>query len=386
MSTSSSTTTSTNTPTRQVWEIAKAGNIGNLLLNSNDPMKPLEGGEIRIKIHAIGLNFADIFALIGLYGATPSGKFTPGLEYSGTIEEIHEHCENRENFVIGDKVYGFTRFGAYTSRINVSEHFVKKFPDSWSFEEAAAFLVQGLTAWHGLVELGNLKPFHTVLIHSAAGGVGQIALDLCQLKGVKNIICTIGSPAKIDFLMERFSLDREQIIVRETNSKDFAEQLNQAIEYLNKRNNIESSQSNSSTFNVDRIEGYDVIMDALGGIYFKEGYKQLSRGGRMITYGSGTFMSPGNRPNWFSIVPQYLWRPMVDPQDLCSENRSVLGFNLIWLTDKVKELREELNEMLKYDFRAPYVGKTFTFAKLIDAVHYLQSGQSKGKVVVTVDC
>ena len=74
----------------------------------------------------------------------------------------------------------------------------------------------------------------------------------------------------------------------------------------------------------------------------------MDRGGRMITFGAATFMSTSNRPNWFKIVPRYLTRPKIDPQQMCSDNKSVMGFNLIWLTDKVDDLTEELNDMLSY--------------------------------------
>lgn len=106
-----------------------------------------------------------------------------------------------------------------------------------------------------------------MLVHSAAGGVGALTLELCEKMGAFPI-ATIGSPAKTTFLQERFGLKPEQIIVRETNAKAFAEQLRTAREACGRK------------------EGFDIIMDALGGIYFKEGFKQLSRGGRMVTFGA----------------------------------------------------------------------------------------------------
>lgn len=105
----------------------------------------------------------------------------------------------------GDRVYGFTRFGAYVSHVNVPETYCRRMPSSWSFAEGAAFLVQGLTAWHAMIELGAAKKGQSVLVHSAAGGVGALAMELCQKIGASPI-ATIGSDKKVSFLMERFGI------------------------------------------------------------------------------------------------------------------------------------------------------------------------------------
>ena len=100
------------------------------------------------------------------------------------------------------QVFGFTRFGAYASHVVVPELYCRKLPPGWTFEQGASFVVQGLTAWHGLVELGGCKPGagQTVLVHSAAGGVGALALELCEkLKAFP--IATIGSEAKVCMVM-----------------------------------------------------------------------------------------------------------------------------------------------------------------------------------------
>lgn len=128
-----------------------------------------------------------------------------------------------------------------------------------------------------MVELGSVKKGQTVLVHSAAGGVGQLALELCKhLQAFP--IATIGSNSKVNVLKERSGLSDEQIIVRETNAKGFAKQLNDALAAT-------ASRRSSSR------EGYDCILDALGGIYFKEGYHKLARGGRMITFGAADYLA-----------------------------------------------------------------------------------------------
>ena len=91
---------------------------------------------------------------------------------------------------------------------------------------------------------------------------------------------------------------------------------------------------------------------------------------------------------WLTFVPGYLSRPMVDPGQLTPTNRAVFGFNMIWLTDRVDLLTAELDAMLSdkggMTKRPPAVGATYPFEQLPEALEYLNSGASVGKVVVTV--
>lgn len=92
---------------------------------------------------------------------------------------------------------------------------LQRIPDSWTFQEGAAFLVQGLTAMYGLRSQGNLRCRQTVLVHSAAGGCGQFAMAICNAFGATPI-ATVGAASKVDYLLERFPwLRREQVIVRD---------------------------------------------------------------------------------------------------------------------------------------------------------------------------
>lgn len=229
----------------------------------------------------------------------------------------------------GDPVYGFTRFGAYASHLNVPLAYVRPLPSSFSFAQGAAFIVQGLTAWHAMIELGNLKKGQTVLVHSAAGGVGCFALEICA-KFQAFPIATIGSETKRAFLQSRFGLNDGQIVVREKEDRKFARQLKDAVRGKSGRNRVGERARGSHEMQEKEDGGFDLILDALGGMYFKEGYKQLARGGRMITFGAADYLSPTDGPNWWKIIPRYLTRPRLDPGDMCAENRGVLGFNLIW--------------------------------------------------------
>lgn len=93
--------------------------------------------------------------------------------------------------------------------------YLQQLPEGWTFQQGAAFLVQGLTAMYGLRSQGNLRRRQTVLIHSAAGGCGQFAMAICHAFGATPI-ATVGSVSKVDYLLGRFPwLKREQIIVRD---------------------------------------------------------------------------------------------------------------------------------------------------------------------------
>jgi alcohol dehydrogenase len=153
---------------RQVYRTAKAGDIRDLK-QQRETLEAPKADEVCVQVKAIGLNFADIFAIQGLYSATPKGSFIPGLEFSGEVISIGDGVIDRK---IGDKVMGVTRFGGYVSHINMNQRYVVPLPPNWCFEEGAGFLVQGLTAYYALTALGNLQQGMTVLIHSAAGGVG----------------------------------------------------------------------------------------------------------------------------------------------------------------------------------------------------------------------
>lgn len=186
----------------------------------SEPLAAPGPEEVQVRVEAIGLNFADIFAIQGLYSATPKGPFIPGLEFSG---EIMATGEKVQTWQPGDRVMGVTRFGGYVSHLNLNERYVMPLPASWNYEEGAGFLVQGLTAYYALKELGNVKPGQTVLIHSAAGGVGLLANRICKKLGVYTI-GTVGRPDKVTFLQEADAYDA--IILRD---RHFPEKLQAAL-------------------------------------------------------------------------------------------------------------------------------------------------------------
>jgi NADPH:quinone reductase-like Zn-dependent oxidoreductase len=337
---------------RKAYRISKAGNIKRLKLVEETIESPLPD-QVRIKVKAIGLNFADIFAILGLYSATPKGSFIPGLEFSGIVESIGSNVATSK---VGDQVMGVTRFGGYTTHLNIEADYISPLPDNWTFEEGASYLVQGLTAYYGLFNLGNLKTGKTVLIHSAAGGVGIQANRMAQKIGAYTI-GTVGSKSKVKVLESEGYNDS---IVRD---KNFKRNLQKALE--NRELNL--------------------VMECIGGDVFKAGYEQLAPEGRLINYGSARYGDNSNSPNWLRLVWLFLTRPKIDPQKMIENNKAILGFNLIWLYQKKDLMKEIIDEMNKLYLPAPLIGHSFKFEQMQEAIKLFQSGKTIGKVVISVD-
>ena len=340
---------------RKVWRLSKAGSLKNLRLQSEDLPDP-STGEVRIRVVCVGLNFADVFACQGLYSATPAGSFVPGLEFSGVVEEPGA------NFKKGDKVTGVVRFGAYASHLNADVRYLRPLPESWSFAQGAAFPTQALTAYYGLVTLGDVRRGQTVLVHSVAGGVGLIALAILDRLGAKTV-GTVGTDEKIPFLLENTSLTKDRIIVR--NVDDFPAELDRSL----------SSAG---------ADGFDIVFDAVYGDYFQPAYDRLNPGGRFVLYGSSSLMTGKARPNYLKLAYHYLRRPRLDPLEMISDNKGLFGFNLIWLWERIDELNHIYDDLTDLKLKAPHVGHEFAFEEAPDALSLFQTGRTLGKVVLTL--
>lgn len=335
---------------RQVYQL-KAGSLSNLQLITEE-LSPPQPHEVMVEVKAVGLNFADIFAIWGLYAATPEGIFTPGLEYSGVIVQVGDKVEGWKE---GDRIMGVTRFGAYATHLNIDHRYVVPLPPDWDFSEGAAFLVQVLTAYYALINLGDLQRGQAVLIHSGGGGVGLLANRIAK-KYDAFTIGTIGRPGK-RALLEKEGYDR--VIVR---SRQFEGDLKQALG--------------------DRP--LNLILECIGGRILKAGYRTLAPMGRMVTYGSARYASVGNRPNYFKLIYYFLTRPKIDPQTMTSDNKSVMAFNLIFLFHHAELMHEMLDEIQQLGIERPMVGHRFPFDQLKEALLFFQSGKTTGKVVLEV--
>lgn len=343
---------------RASYRITKVGSLNNLRLLEEELPPPAEN-EVCIEVKAIGLNFADVFTILGLYRAAPERDFIPGLEFSGIVIDKGKNVSDVE---VNDRMMGSVRFGAYTTHLNIDHRYVMKVPDDWSLEEGASFIVQALTAYYALVRLGDLAKSQDsayqqiVLIHSAAGGVGIYANRIAK-KFSAYTIGTIGSPSKINLLK---SEGYDDIIVRNRNFKSELER---------------------------HLAGkkLDLVLDAIGGKVQKDSFDFLTTTGRLVAYGLSQFASPGASPNYLKLAFKFITMPRYHTLTLIESNKSVMGFNLIWLYDRVDTLKKMLDEIQSMHLGKPYIGKVFPFEKLREAVRVFQTGGTTGKVVVEVE-
>jgi NADPH:quinone reductase-like Zn-dependent oxidoreductase len=335
---------------RSIYYMTKTGSISDLKLRS-DTLPPPAPDEVCVKVKAIGLNFADVFAMQGLYKAAPKESFIPGLEFSGEVIAVGDAVSDHK---VGDKVMGATKFGGYVTHINLNHRYLIPLPEDWSFSQGAGFLVQGLTAWYALTELGNLKPGMTVLIHSAAGGVGLLANRICKSFDAFTI-GTVGNNSKVDFLKKEEAYD--EVIVRDEN---FPSNLKRAIG--------------------DRK--LLLVMECIGGEILMQSWKAMAPTGRLIAYGSASFTSHTNSPNYLKLFLKYLRRPKIDPLRLPTQNKSLMGFNLIYLYEQTDMMHEMLSTLKALNLKPQHIGHEFAFEDMHEAIKLFQSGKSIGKVVV----
>jgi len=338
--------------TRRAWRTPAAGKIRSLNLET-EHLDEVPAGRIRVRTRAVGLNFADIFALTGLYSATPDGPFIPGLEVAGDVEAIGAGVSG---FEPGDRVMALTRFGGYADCIDVDPAYALPLPPGWSYTEGAAFPVQTLTAWYALHTLGQAAPDRLTLVHSAAGGVGLQALRICRVQRVP-VIGTVGREEKRGFL-EREGFD--DVIVR---GRAFGRQLR------------------------EQLDGRPLllVLDAIGGEIQRQSFDALAPTGRLVVYGAAEFTPGRNRPRHLASLGRYLARPRYDPLSMIAANRSVMAFNLIWLWQEQDLFRRMLREIDALELPAPHVGAVVAFADAPEAIERLRSGRSVGKVVLAVE-
>lgn len=340
---------------RSAYRMSRAGSLHNLHLVQEQLPAP-QAHEVIIEVRAIGLNFADIFAMMGLYSATPKGSFVPGLEYAGIVRAVGV---NVSKVAVGERVMGAIRFGAYTTHLAIHEDYVQELPDDWTFEEGAAFIVQALTAYYALVPLGALRKGGTVLIHSAAGGVGIVANRIAKRLGAFTI-GSVGTANKLDLLRQE-GYDRAFV-----------------------RSGTSYSASMKDLRGALQERPLSLVLESLGGNALKASYDALAPAGRIVCFGSASMAFQGKRPPYLSLAWKWLQRPKFDALSMIEQNKAVMGFNLIWLWENIDEMRAMLEAIAAMQLPKPLVGHIFPFESLPEAIATFQSGTTVGKVVVSV--
>ncbi|KAL7746536.1 hypothetical protein RI367_008063 [Sorochytrium milnesiophthora] len=386
----------TSTTARERWVVESFGSLANMRLQRDTvDGEKLPANHVRVGVRFIGLNFADVFTALGLYQAAPPPPMTPGLEYSGVVLESAS-----PDYVVGEPVWGVTRFGALASLIDSDAKYIRKLPTGWSLQEAAAFPVQAITAYYGLHILGALEDRNSpsastsckanaVLVHSAAGGVGLWALELCRAWGY-HVLGTVGAGQsdKLAVLQERYANEIRNHgwrFVERTSPGRFQQDVDAFLDGLQQRTAAASNQQQTPP------RGFDVVLDSLLGDYFHIGYKAMVPQGRHVVLGAGSMAPQGslswyNIGGWLKLAAKFLTRPRVDPLQMMGENKAVMGFNLIWLWEDYPLLEKctAVIQQLAKDMRRPIVSKVFDWKDAPAALEYFQRGVNIGKVVVEV--
>ena len=331
--------------------ITKAG-PPEVLQVRESPDPTAKAGEVRIRVKAAGINFADLMARLGLYPDAPKIPCVIGYEVAGVIDQVGPATVG---VAVGDRVFGMPHFGGYSDTIVVPVAQAIRMPDKMSFEEAAAMPVVYLTAHHMLLYMGTLRPGMKVLLHSAAGGVGLAAIDILRAHGCE--IIGTASPGKHDFLRERGVQD----------CIDSTGDVQAAVRALTGGNGT-----------------IDLICNAIGGSSWKRDYALLSPGGRLICYGVSA-MTPGERRSIWSLLKFVFGIAWWTPIGLMNENKTVTGINMAHLFDRLDILRpqfESLIRMYEAGKIRPFVDKTFSFTDAPAAHQYLHDRKARGKLLL----
>src|SRR3954447_11093889 len=266
-------------------------------------------GEVRIDVHAAGINFADVMARQGLYQDAPDPPCIVGYEVAGIVDAVGEGVETPST---GDRVFAPTQFGGYASSVVVPAGDAVALPESLAFAQGAAIPVNYATAWAGLMDYANLQPGERVLIHAAAGGVGIAATQIAKRRGAH--ILGTSSAGKHDAI-RRFGVDEPLDYTRKGWEKNVAP--------------------------------VDVVMDAIGGRSFRRSYKLLRPGGRMVCFGASSVVS-GEKRNVVTALRTVVRMPRFNLVKQMSESKAVIGLNMLRLFDEkgLDEARGPLEEML----------------------------------------
>lgn len=337
---------------RQVWVTRRGGPE---VLEVREAFDPSPGpGEVRIQVAAAGVNFADVMIRIGIYPHPPKLPAVIGYEVAGVVDAAGENVVDP---AIDTRVLALLpNYGGYSEAVVVPAGEALPIPDSLSFEKAAAVPVNYLTAWLMLVRQGNVRPGERVLVHGAAGGVGQAAVQICRWRGAEVIgTASAGKHARLKASGVAHCIDYR--------TQDFE----------------------AAVRDITGGEGVDVVLDPIGGKSWSKSRRCLAPLGRLCLFGASAMVA-GSRRNLWTIVKSLAGMPRYSPLDLMSHNHGVFGLSMGELGARqalcVPMLREIL-ELVRDGVFAPEVDRTFPLEEAGAAHAYLQSRRNFGKVILT---
>jgi len=337
----------------RAYLLQRHGGIGGLTL-TNVP-EPLPGrGQVLIRTEAVGLNYAEILSRKGLYGWAPKLPYVPGMEAVGRVEAVGEGVAPSR---VGDRVVVGTQHGAYADALVVPEVRAVPWVESWTVEENAAFGVNWMTAWVGLMEMGRLRPSDRVLVSPAGGGVGTAAVQIASRFGCE-VLAMAGSEYKLARVKE----------------------LGAHVTINYRRPGWQEELSAEA-----KRRGIDVALEMVGGGVFRQVIEGLAPLGRVVVAGyAGLDYSLWN--------PLSLWRawrgvPRMSLDHMLKRSNGILSTHLGYLLRDpalMGRLRAELLDFALGHGIRPIVGHVLPFEEMAEAHRLMESRESYGKIVLTV--
>lgn len=297
---------------------------------SDVPRPEPKVGEVRVGIDFVGINFAEVLSRRGVYGWAPPLPYILGMEATGIVEDT------------GERVIVGTQFGAYAEEICVPAERALPAPAWLTPRECAAFAVNFLTAWVGLMEMARLRPSDTLLVTAAAGGVGTAAVQIGAKFGAT--VIGVASRAKHDAVR---SLGASTVL-------DYD----------------------------DEFPSADVVLEMAGGAAYRKAVRALNPMGRVVLAGaSSAFPRTRNPVARLAALRNTPW-PWLP--DMVRRSYGVMCFHVGWLLDAgiVASQWRALVAFAETHQLRPVVGEEFAFEEIAGAHRALEERRNVGKVVV----
>lgn len=218
--------------------------------------------QVRIRVHAAGVNFPDTLIIRDMYQMKPPRPFAPGGEIAGEVEVVGENVSNLQ---VGDRVLGMTGFGGFATHVVADAARVIKIPDNMPYDEAACFVLTYGTSHHALKDRAEIKEGDSLLILGAAGGVGVAAIELGKAAGAR-VIAAVSSEEKAQFCRD---LGADETIIYAHDMSDRATQ----------------KEFSGQIKKAAGGDGVDIVYDAVGGDYAEPAVRALAWKGRFLVVG-----------------------------------------------------------------------------------------------------
>lgn len=304
--------------------------------------------QVRIKVHAAGVNFPDTLIIRDLYQMKPPRPFAPGGEIAGEVDAVGEGVTNLK---VGDRVLGMVGFGGFAEQVVADAARVIKIPDAMPYDEAACFVLTYGTSHHALKDRAAIKPGESLLILGAAGGVGAAAIELGKAAGAR-VIAAVSSEEKAQFCRD-LGADETLIYSRDMSDRAAQKAFSTQIKEL------------------AGGDGVDVVYDAVGGDYAEPAVRALAWTGRYLVVGF-----PAGIPK----IPLNL---------TLLKGCQIVG--VFWGAHTVREPQnhaENMGDLFRLYGEGkikPRISASYALPQAGEALQLLQDRKVLGKVVVTMD-